>query len=137
MLDETLSSTTPMAHMGGWIEPVVQALETIALGIDLIGMTIILYGFVISLIGFLGAEWQRLRGGNALLACQSVRIQLGSYILLGIEFMIASDIVHTVISRELEDLAFVAALVAIRTAISYFLGKELAEVSAEHPARPS
>lgn len=45
--------------------------------------------------------------------------------------MIASDIIHTVISRELEDLIFVAALVAIRTAISFFLGKELAEARQE------
>ncbi|MBR9825279.1 MAG: DUF1622 domain-containing protein [Alphaproteobacteria bacterium] len=50
---------------------------------------------------------------------------------MGIEFMIASDIIHTVISRELEDLIFVAALVAIRTAISFFLGKELAEARQE------
>lgn len=58
--------------------------------------------------------------------CQNVRLELGTYILLGIEFMIASEIIHTVISREIDDLIFVAALVAIRTAISFFLGKELA-----------
>ena len=85
-----------------WLAPLVPAFETLATLIDLIGIAIILYGFTIALVQFLGAE-----------------------------FMIASDIIHTVISRELGDLVFVAALVAIRTAISYFLGKELEEARRE------
>ncbi len=60
-----------------------------------------------------------------------LRIELGTYILVGIEFMIASDIIQTVVKRQLSDLAFVSALVAIRTAISYFLGREVAEVRHE------
>ena len=44
--------------------------------------------------------------------------------------MIASDIIHTVITRELMDLLFVGLLVLIRTAISFFLGKEVAELEA-------
>lgn len=117
----------PMAQMQGWLAPVVDLLESIAVIIDLIGIAIILYGFVISLISFVRAEIARFGDVDAILACQSVRLQLGTYILLGIEFMIASDIVHTVISREIDALIFVAALVVIRTAISFFLGRELAE----------
>lgn len=125
-------ATVPMAHMGGWLEPVVHLLEGVAVGIDLIGMTIILYGFAISLCTFILVEIRRWRSGGSVMECQNVRLELGTYILLGIEFMIASDIIHTVISRELEDLIFVAALVAIRTAISFFLGKELAEARQAH-----
>lgn len=119
--------TLPMTEMGGWMAPIVHVLENVAVLIDLIGVAIILYGFVISLIGFIAGEVRRFGTGESILACQSIRLKLGTYILLGIEFMIASDIVHTVLSRELDDLIFVAALVAIRTAISFFLGKELAE----------
>ena len=124
-------ATTPMTEMGGWIEPVVHGLEMIAIGIDLIGMTIILYGFVISLVGFVVGEVRHFGREDSLHVHQQIRLKLGTYILLGIEFMIASDIVHTVISRNLEDLFFVAALVAIRTAISFFLGQELAEARRE------
>ena len=42
--------------------------------------------------------------------------------------MIASDIIHTVITRELTDLIFVGLLVLIRTAISFFLGREIHEI---------
>ena len=132
-----MHAVTPTEGMAqhDWLAPLVPAFETLALAIDLIGIAIILYGFVVALIHFLGAEFNRLRTGGAPVACQSVRLTLGLYILLGIEFMIASDIIHTVISREFGDLLFVAALVAIRTAISFFLGKELAETRKEGPAQ--
>ena len=125
---------TAMAETAHWAEPIVAVLEQLAVVIDLIGVAIILYGFTISLFGFLRGEIGRFGGGGSMLACRSDRLELGTYILLGIEFMIASDIVHTVISRELNDLIFVAALVAIRTAISFFLGREPAEARREGEA---
>jgi uncharacterized membrane protein len=119
------------AGSDGYMTVVSSLLEHIAYGIDIIGVLIILYGFVVSLWGFFVSETERLKGGNGILGCMRVRRELGVYILTGIEFMIASDIVHTVLSRELESLYFVAALVVIRTAISFFLGRELMEVAAQ------
>ncbi len=105
--------------------------EQLATLIDIIGILIILYGFVISLVSLMRVEFGRLRGKNrGIRECQHVRLELGTYILVGIEFMIASDIINTVISKTLESLIFVSALVVIRTAISFFLGRELAEVEA-------
>lgn len=115
-----------MAHHD-WLSPLVPVLEGLAVVIDLIGIAIVLYGFVVALFSFVSQEVTRYRKGQSAYTCQSVRLTLGMYILLGIEFMIASDIIHTVITRELGDLLFVALLVAIRTAISFFLGKELEE----------
>ncbi len=125
-MHNVLTPTNDMATHD-WLAPLVPAFETLALIIDLIGITIILYGFVVALIQFITVELKRFQTHASASACQSVRLTLGMYILLGIEFMIASDIIHTVLSRELGDLIFVAALVAIRTAISFFLGKELQE----------
>ena len=96
--------------------------------IDLVGIAIILYGFCLAFVGFIGAEVERFRHGFMPQQLLRVRIQLGGYILAGIEFMIASDIINTVLSRELMDLAFVSALVVIRTAISFFLGREIKEL---------
>ena len=111
--------------------PVTPALETIASVIDLIGIAIVLLGFVRALFSFVHNEIGRFRSNVGAGCMHKVRIDLGTYILVGIEFMIASDIINTVLKRTLEDLAFVSALVAIRTAISYFLGKEVAEVQQE------
>ena len=115
-----------------WIlAPVTPALEVIASVIDLIGIAIVLLGFVRALFSFVKNEIGRFRSNGGAGCMHQVRIDLGTYILVGIEFMIASDIINTVLKRELADLAFVSALVAIRTAISFFLGRELAEVKQE------
>ncbi|MFT6791984.1 MAG: putative membrane protein [Cellvibrionaceae bacterium] len=103
-------------------------LEQLALYIDLFGIFIVLYGFTLSAFALLKFEVERLKNNKGIMECQHIRVQLGTYILLGIEFMIASDIIHTVLTRELIDLAFVSALVAIRTAISFFLGREISEL---------
>jgi uncharacterized membrane protein len=119
---ETLGETGPL------LEPPAATLETVASVIDLIGITIVLWGFVRALLEFVLNESRRFRTHLGASCMHRVRIDLGTYILVGIEFMIASDIIQTVIKRQLKDLIFVAALVAIRTAISYFLGLEVAEV---------
>ena len=120
-----------MGEAVGLVAGLAPALEWIASAIDLIGIAIVLWGFVRALIGFVAAEVRRFRGRAGVEALHALRIDLGTYILLGIEFMIASDIIHTVVKRELRDLIFVSALVAIRTAISFFLGREIAEVRHE------
>lgn len=120
-----------LGDVGTLIGPLVSALEAIAGVIDLIGIAIVLWGFLRALIGFARNEVRRFRLGVDSSCMHHVRIELGTYILAGIEFMIASDIIQTVIKRRLEDLAFVSALVAIRTAISYFLGREIADVRQE------
>ena len=61
-----------------------------------------------------------------------IRCQLGTYLLLGLEFMIASDIIHSFISRSPDDLLFLGLIVVIRTAIGFFLGKEMEEVRHAH-----
>lgn len=116
------------------METLHHVLEEIARYIDLIGIAIILYGFVRAAFGFVAQELGRFRETYSMAHCQRIRLELGTYILIAIEFMIASDIIHTVLSRELIDLAFVSALVIIRTAISFFLGRELAELREEEKA---
>lgn len=112
-----------------------EVFEVMAIGIDLIGVAIIIFGFNIALLKLLGA----LRHGAGLLKglgnIAEARRTLGAYILTGIEFMIASDIIHTVITREFTDLLFVGLLVLIRTAISFFLGKEVAELEHKEAAQ--
>ena len=117
-----------LGEVGSLIAPLVGTLETVASVIDLIGIAIVLWGFVRELFEFMLNEVQRFRTSTGASCMHRVRIDLGTYMLVGIEFMIASDIIQTVIRRRLEDLAFVSALVAIRTVISFFLGREIAEV---------
>ncbi len=108
-------------------ELVVRGLEYIAVGIDAVGVAIILIGAV----KFAGRaaliEIERVRGLACVKRIRHNRVELGGYILAALEFMIVSDIIHSVLSRELEDLLLLGLLVVIRTAISFFLGLELKE----------
>jgi uncharacterized membrane protein len=54
-----------------------------------------------------------------------VKMYLGSYVLLSLEVLIASDIIETILNPSIEDILILAGVVVIRTAISYFLGKEM------------
>jgi uncharacterized membrane protein len=51
--------------------------------------------------------------------------QLGMWLLLGLEFELAADIVRTVVSPEWADIGQLGAIAAIRTFLNYFLEKDL------------
>jgi len=116
-----------ISHIGG-------TLEVISLGIELFGIGIVLWGFLQVSVRLLLVEVRHNRDQSRLAAFHDLRIVLGTYLLLGLEFLIASDIIHTLISRELNDLIFVGVLVAIRTAISYFLDREIGAMN--RPGEP-
>ena len=114
-------------------EPLLHALEGLAICIDLIGVGLILFGFFIALFRLVGGLRMGVGLRGDLGNLNAARTILAVYILTGLEFMIASDIIHTVITRELTDLIFVGLLVLIRTAISFFLGKEVMELERQEP----
>lgn len=57
----------------------------------------------------------------------SVRLVLGRFLALGLEFQLASDVLRTAISPSFEEIGKLAAIAAIRTALNYFLAREIAE----------
>lgn len=106
-------------------EPVMHTLEGLAMCIDLVGVALILFGFGVAFIRLIAGLWKGIGLASDLGNLNAARTILGTYILTGLEFMIASDIIHTVVTRELTDLLFVGLLVLIRTAIAFFLGREI------------
>ncbi len=129
----SMKGGTSLEHLPfGLDAPVMHALEGLAICIDLIGVVLILFGFFVALIRLVGGLRHDIGLRGDLGNLNAARTILGTYILTGLEFMIASDIVHTVITRELTDLIFVGLLVLIRTAISFFLGREILEIQHEN-----
>jgi uncharacterized membrane protein len=57
----------------------------------------------------------------------SVRLTLGRYLALGLEFQLAGDVLRTAIAPTFSEIGQLAAIAAIRTALNYFLAKEIAE----------
>ncbi|MEU7871880.1 DUF1622 domain-containing protein [Dactylosporangium sp. NPDC049140] len=60
-----------------------------------------------------------------------IRLGLGRFLALGLEFQLASDILRTAIAPTLREIGELAAIAAIRTALNYFLSREIKEERAE------
>ncbi|MCA3449222.1 MAG: DUF1622 domain-containing protein [Rhodobacterales bacterium] len=103
----------------------VEGLTWVEAGIDLFAITVMLIGVLRFVAGFLRAERA---GDKRLAAIDESRIELGRYILAGLELFIVSDIIETALSLQLLDLVFLGLLVAIRSAISYFLEREVTNI---------
>lgn len=102
-------------------------LNVIVTGINLVGVMIVIWGFVVAAIGFVRMKLHRHTSRFFLIEANKIRAVLGTYILFGLEFMIAADIIHTFLKPTQQDLIVLATIVAIRTVISYFLGREVDE----------
>jgi uncharacterized membrane protein len=97
-------------------------MKTIAMGLEVVGAAVIVLGALTTLGVFL----QRLikQGGLKELVHQ-FRRDLGMAILLGLEFLIASDIVGTLaVSLSFQDLGLLGLLIVIRTFLSFTLQLE-------------
>lgn len=103
-------------------------LEQIVQIIELVSTAILLTGFAKAAFGFLKAEWQYMRNPSAANGLSNLRVQLGTYILLGLDFYIVSDIIHSMIKPELNELINLALIVVLRTTIGFFLSKEISEI---------
>ena len=99
------------------------AIEWITVAVEVVGIGIIVIGAAASLVVFLLAM---VRGGGREDAVGALRSNLGQSILLGLEFLVAADIINTVaIEPTLESLAVLAGIVAIRTFLSWSLEVEI------------
>lgn len=114
----------------GRMEWLVAAIEAAATLIDLVAIVVLLVGATRFVVGYFRAEFgrgedQRKRGLNA------ERVELGRYILAGLEILIVSDIITTAVSLAMADLVFLGILVVIRSVTSFFLERELETVRRE------
>ena len=56
-----------------------------------------------------------------------VRLDLGRFLALGLEFQLGADILRTAVAPTFAELAQLATIAAIRTALNFFLGREIKE----------
>lgn len=108
------------------METLIDILEYIALSIGIIALFIILWGVFKGLIEFARVEISRRRQGDQeYVLLGQARYHIGYHLLLGLEFLIAADIIRTIVRPTLEELGILGAIVVIRIVIGYFLGREI------------
>jgi uncharacterized membrane protein len=99
----------------------VEVIEAIGTTIDAIGVAVIAGGAVLAVFMTLG-KTRREEGG----AYDFFRRRLGRAILLGLEFLVAADIIRTVaVTPTWQSVVVLAGIVLIRTFLSFSLQLEM------------
>ena len=92
-----------------------------AAGVEVLAVTIMISLIVIGTIGWLIRSFKNVEG-----AYETYRMVLGKTLLVGLELLVAADIINTVaFALTLTNLALLAALVVVRTALGWTLTVEV------------
>ncbi len=96
-----------------------------ALGIEMVAVVIVTLGAaealvrtVVPLVSRSDPKWLK-----------HLWVRFGKWLLLGLQFALAADIVRSTISPDWEEIGHLAAIAVIRTFLSYFLERDLKELS--------
>ncbi|MGC4808293.1 DUF1622 domain-containing protein [Micromonospora sp. DT233] len=113
-----------------WDEILRQVHQVVVVLVEIAGAAVI----------FVGALWAALRFVVEGLRHRSaavftpIRLTLGRFLTLGLEFQLAADILRTAVSPTFDQIGKLAAIAAIRTALNYFLRREIAQEQRQvHP----
>jgi len=96
--------------------------ESIALGVEAAAVLIIAYGAIEGVYGLVRAVATK---QTKIAQLKNIWLRFGVWLLLGLEFELAADIVRTAVSPTWTDIGQLAAIGVIRTFLNYFLEKDL------------
>jgi uncharacterized membrane protein len=106
------------------MDSVNRAAVVVSTAISALGSLVVVWGVVEAVVGFLRFKLGA-ASANPMGASEAIRQRLGAYLLLGLEVFIAGDIISSIVSPSWEKVGLLAAIVAIRTVLSYFLRMEV------------
>ena len=101
-------------------EYLITAVDYLRLVVEAIGAAIVGFGSVATAVRFLLTLLGIRDYSNT-----EIRLFLGRYLALGLEFQIGADILSTAVAPTFDDVLLLGAIVVIRTVLNYFLSKEL------------
>jgi uncharacterized membrane protein len=101
----------------------VEIMERVARAFELVGAAVLVLGLAWALVVAV-STWRRTRQGRV--AYQALREAFGGVLLLGIEVLVAADLIQTVaVDATLQNVAILGLIVLIRTFLSFSLEIEL------------
>lgn len=113
--------TAEAAFLGSFEEMVRQVTLTLATGVEAVSALIVGYAVLEALWRLVG----RRRGGGQ--SMEGLRLRLGHWLALVLELLLAADILQTAVAPTWDDIGKLAAIAGIRTALNYFLDREVRE----------
>ena len=101
-------------------EYLITVVDYLRLVVEAIGAAVIGFGVLATVYRYgLTLVGAREYSSNA------IRLYLGSYLALGLEFQLGADILSTAVAPTLDDVILLGAIAAIRTILNFFLSHEL------------
>jgi uncharacterized membrane protein len=119
----TILQIAPPRELGAE-ETLIALVGWLRLAIEAMGAAVIAIGVVLSVVGFVRALISHDRGEFI-----PVRLTLGRYLTLALEFQLASDILSTAVAPTWTQIGQLGAIAVIRTTLNFFLARELREAS--------
>jgi uncharacterized membrane protein len=98
--------------------------------ISAIGVAVILTGVIIAIYKFINYFFK----GDLIsqnIKINAIRLELGRILILGLEFIVAADLIGSTTTPDYYALGILVIIVAIRTLLSFSLNKEMAEIGRE------
>ena len=112
----------PSPRGTGAEETVIVLVGWLRLGIEIVGATVIGIGVVLAIVGFVREALSRDAGEFI-----PIRLTLGRYLTLALEFQLAADILSTAVAPTWTQIGQLGAIAVIRTTLNFFLARELRE----------
>jgi uncharacterized membrane protein len=106
-------------------EPVIVAIDAFALLIIVLGTAEVAFKVAIAFFRPMGE-----------VAARAVWLRYARWLVAGLTFQLAADIIETSVSTSWQTIGRVAAVAVIRTFLNYFLEKDLTEAQADAAAPP-
>lgn len=96
--------------------------QWLRLGVEAIGAAIVVLGICVALFAFVRGIITR-KGGDFTV----IRLILARYLTLALEFQLGADLLSTAVAPTWDAIGRLAAVAAIRTALNFFLSREMRE----------
>src|SRR6266487_6212654 len=71
-----------------------------------------------------------LKSSASKISKEEIRVQFGSSVAVSLELLLGADVLATAVAPSWDDIGKLAAIAVLRTALNYFLGKELKHIDA-------
>ncbi|WP_030908709.1 DUF1622 domain-containing protein [Streptosporangium amethystogenes] len=88
--------------------------------VEAAGATVIFVGATVAFVRFILVAVRRQDDGFV-----TIRLFLGRFLALGLEFQLAGDVLRTAIAPSFTQIGQLAAIATIRTALNFFLSREI------------
>lgn len=118
------------------IDTIMHLLKTVSQVISVISVCVVIYGTAIAFFSFIQNELRRFSRKYSFHQIRVLRARLGTYLLLGLELLIASDILKTIVEPGVNELLVLGGVVLLRTILSFFLDREIRLIEEEQKERP-